>query len=199
MTRIDKLFRDFQQAVVYLRKEADLSIKHLREMRKAAYRVAASWLEMIKRDQNQLLALIASENKNMDEYLSDALAPFEAMAGETRRELFAAIEAGISEREFVAAGATVYLADLRPRSRQSGKGRKVATPVPDEPAESLPLREQNAQWKARAQAQAMEIGELKKAVHDLRRDLGEAQRIVARLKSQVVKLNTLLGLGAKAS
>lgn len=74
---------------------------HVKEFRREMYRFAVAHLAAMKDHNNELVAMIASEGKTVSQWMDAKFELFEEM-NDTRERLFSAIEAGVSEREYVA-------------------------------------------------------------------------------------------------
>ena len=99
-TRIDHLWRKALDAFKDVERHCRLTVEHAEEFRRASYRFAAAILQMQKDDNEALMQLIKSESKTYSQWMDDHFGLIETM-GDTRERICAAIEAGVTEREYM--------------------------------------------------------------------------------------------------
>ena len=100
------LWREATVAYDGLTTHGRLICTHVAEFRRNAYRLAQNYLQMEKHHHNELVDMIKSEGKTATQWMDERFALIEEM-NETRERLFAAIEAGVTETEYVQEGTIV--------------------------------------------------------------------------------------------
>jgi len=98
--RFDPLWRKALEAYAEVTRHARLTAQHAHGFRRHTYRFAVAVLEMQKHYQNQFVDLIKSEGKTVSQWMDDHFAIIEEM-GDTRGRILSAIEAGVTEQEYV--------------------------------------------------------------------------------------------------
>lgn len=198
--RFDHWFNDWNRHTTDLHRALRLGVRHLRDAHEAAYHVAATYLQMLKHWHNELLAECARQQLTIDQWLDQGLAPFEALFHEDRKTLFAAIESGMTAKQFAKTGATVYLVELRPKKQSRRKGAAAASASPadalPEPTDDMPVEQQRARWKELAVARGQTISGLRTEVHSLKARLRDALGLIETLKRQVKRLMKCCNLAA---
>jgi len=151
--RFDHWFFEWEDANTRLHRALRLGARHLRDAREAAYRVADAYLGMVKHCREKLLAYCAEKHMTIEEWLAESLAPYETAFGEDRRDIFAAIERGVSAKQFAQGGAIMYFACRRsqkqPRANDAdGASAPTAAALP-EPTADTPVEQREARWQDR--------------------------------------------------
>ena len=162
--------------------------RRVRLFRRAAYRFASNLLLIQKYYHNEFLDQAKSCDLDIDKWMDEYFEPIEAM-GETRQRLLAAIEAGMSEAEYVEQGA-VWLVRKHLRSPDKTVRAPDATPKVD--VDRLSSEEKLDYLTAHCDSLTSQIQGLKAENRQLRRDLAIATQENERMRKRIAKAERLL-------
>ena len=181
-TRFDPLWRNATVAYGELHKYTRRMQSNVREVRRHAYRFAASVKVMLEYHHNEFLAMIASEGVNLQQWLNSHFELIEAM-GDNRERIFQIIESGCTEREYVAEGSVVL------GKKRLAANKPIPTVVEPPPiAESASVEDKLADAVSRLESIRTERKDLRKRVAELETDLAVANRELEQLKRAIKRL-----------
>lgn len=185
--RFDHLWHEALVAQASLERHARLVGHHVREFRRSAYRFAKAVLDMRTQWPNELRDMVLSEKLDLAAWLDRSFEVIEAM-GDTRERIWAAIEAGVTEREYVAQGEIAIVKkrikvpqEIRddgviPQARPAGKSKEELADHYRDLYESIKSKYQGAR------------DELRRLRHDnaiLLRRVEQLERVVARAEKNL--------------
>jgi hypothetical protein len=155
--------------------------------RRVAYRAAAAFKEIKDYYQAELVDYLHREGfsgKNIvDQWLDKWFAPYKNL-GHDYRELLTAVEAGMTEKDFLKrqAGDFIRAAHLR-----ASDCRTTERPLPGRPADDLPLTDQVKRWRQRAIAAEAQNRELRQQVSRLESRCARLEKTVKQFSSTARK------------
>lgn len=154
---------------------------NVKEVRRHAYRFTKGVIAMQKHYQDELIAMIASEGVTVQRWMDDHFEIIEGM-GDTRERIFAAVEAGVTEREYVAQGEIV----LGRKRIKTGSGKATATDaIPAPSVEPMTAEERAEHFRDLYDSMVSKF-------QAIRREHREALRHNALLERRVVRLECAL-------
>ena len=175
--RFDHYFHDFEHDGALLQRHAQCSAKAVRLAKCAAFRMAKTYLEIIRGHQEKLLAQVRSnlDVKTIEEWLDRWFAPL-VMIGGDRCELINSVQEGMKLKQYLASSAGVFLSR---KKAQSCRARDL--PSPSEPSADLPIEERFAQEQECSRVLRRQLSEARKEAHALRQRVAHMEKELRRI------------------
>lgn len=181
--KFDVLWRESIEADALIAKSYRRLAHNVADVRRGAYRKARTVVLMRENYHNELLDMIRSEGKTIDQWMDEGFELIEHM-NETRENIMAAFKSGVTEREYVERGEIV----LATRKPVRIKTEQLAnTPIPPEPTKPMTLEERldyqvsvSESLRSRCKGLSGTVRELKQANARLERRIEMLERALKR-------------------
>lgn len=167
-----------------IQKHARLAGDHVKEVRRNVYRFVAALLQMEKHHQPELARMIESEGKTVTQWMDAHFELIEAM-GDMRNRIFSAIEAGVTEKEYVA---EAEFAIVRKRVKVHDISKHADGVLAKESPLPAALQDQVAHFRDQYESAKSVNAGLRSKVSKLRIDLGVAVGRVDKLERTIKRL-----------
>lgn len=191
--QFDKLRRRFEKNGGSLQFSVHNGLAQFREAKTHAYRMAEDYLQMLQQLQPNLRDFVQKQGFRskgcVDKYLEKWFAPMASM-GDDWRELVHAVQEGMTQKQYLASGASVYCSKAKRKSDAATLSRRARRQP--EPDESMPVEHQVEYWKTQATA-------VKAENRDLRSRLHKANNRIARLERAIERLHKIINAATAAA
>ncbi len=158
-------------------------VSGVRAVRRAAYRFAWNIMMMQKHYHNKLLDMIHSEGKSIETWMNENFELIEHM-NETRQRIFAAIESGVTEKEYVERGEIV----LGQKRVKATRKLLLDTPLPPLPKEPKSPEDTIDDLIATVKSYASINQGLKSALRDMTQNFERADRRINMLEKSMKRM-----------
>jgi len=194
--RPDDVYAEMLDAFRWMERHADRLVRAGSRLKRWTYRAVKRYLWLMENAHEWLLKMAASEwpdaSSPLDAWLRAHFAPVELL-GQQIDDVVAAVAGGMTERQFIADVANVWV--LRQKSKRAAARKaaaaKAAKTMPAPPPEDIPIEVQLAAWKGRAETEHLLAREQAGELRVLRRRLALLEREIRRLRLIVKRVDEL--------
>jgi len=193
----DDAYARLLDAFRWMERHADGVVREGEKLKRWAWRAARQYLWLMENAHEWMLRMIRSEypddGEPVDRWLRGHFAPVELL-GDRVDDVIDAVRGGMSERQFVAELAGLWL--IKQKSRTASKRRKAVevlaerTIVPP-PAGEESTEAQLATWKLRAEQQNAVVRRQAAELRSLRQRMGRLEKELRRLRLIVKRVDEL--------
>ena len=157
---------------------------NIRNVRRWTYRFARGALDLNEHHHNKLLAMVTGHGLNITTWLDQHFEIIESM-GDTREALFAAIKAGVTEREYVNNGQFAMI----DRRAKAAPPQSTVEDLEPEPAAEPQAPEARAVYYKDLYTRALEdLKTLRRELNQARRDAAAQRQTIVRLERTIARI-----------
>ena len=182
--KFDHLWHDaIEVAYAEVQRHGRLAVGHFKELRRNVYRFAAGIAQLQKHWQREMIEMIKSEGRTVQQWMDEHFEIIEAM-GETRERIYAAIEAGTTEREYVEQGELAVINKRRVKNTAVKDDGVIPTPKTAFATD----KDKAEHFVDLYQSMVSKYQCTKKELADARRDLGVTMARVRKMERTIERL-----------